>query len=235
MENQTTQRRRVKNKPTIKRLLANKCERERVRKINEAFEILKTHIPYCDSGRIRTKLDVLKFAIDYIQILTKMVSQSEAATLLRTPRLENESAFMLSTEGSETESLRSSSEMFSVRLDEASAFPFDDQQSQLGITSPTLSDDEVFFGADLTNDENLTGQYPAWSDNQSGFHQAQTYHHNEQHTPLRTYSFDEQPQDVSPFWLNQANGIARAVMSLNGSTTPPSDSNNNELAEWLHL
>jgi hypothetical protein len=131
MENQTTQRRRVKNKPTIKRLLANKCERERVRKINEAFEILKTHIPYCDSGRIRTKLDVLKFAIDYIQILTKMVSQSEAATLLRTSQLENESAFMLSTEGSETESLRSSSEMFPVRLDEASAFPFDDQQSQL--------------------------------------------------------------------------------------------------------
>ena len=122
---------RMKNKPTIKRLLANKCERERVRKINEAFEILKTHIPYCDSGRIRTKLDVLKFAIDYIQILTKMVSQSEAATLLKMTQLEKNAAFSLSTATSTTESPRTSNEMFPECLEGATAFPFGDQNSQL--------------------------------------------------------------------------------------------------------
>lgn len=88
MENEkTTKPQRLKMKPTIKRLLANKCERERVRKINEAFEILKTHIPYCDSNRIRTKLDVLKFAIDYIEVLTKMVSKNEAEFLLKSSQL----------------------------------------------------------------------------------------------------------------------------------------------------
>lgn len=124
-------RTRMKNKPTIKRLLANKCERERVRKINEAFEILKTHIPYCDSGRIRTKLDVLKFAIDYIEILTKMVSQSEAATLLKMTQLEKNSAFKLSTETSTTESPRTSNEMFPEGLEGATTFPFGDQNCQL--------------------------------------------------------------------------------------------------------
>lgn len=129
----TTTRRRVnqKNKPTIKRLLANKCERERVRKINEAFEILKKHIPYCDSGRIRTKLDVLKFAIDYIQILTKMVSQNEAAMLLRTSQMEKIPDFLFGAGASEAESPGSSGEIFPTRLEETSAFLPDDQQSQL--------------------------------------------------------------------------------------------------------
>lgn len=128
---ETTTRTRMKNKPTIKRLLANKCERERVRKINEAFEILKTHIPYCDSGRIRTKLDVLKFAIDYIKILTKMVSQSEATTLLKMTQLEKSTAFKLRAGTSTSESPRTSNEMFPEGLDRASAFPFGDQNSQL--------------------------------------------------------------------------------------------------------
>ena len=128
MDNKTTQKRRTKNKPTIKRLLANKCERERVRKINEAFEILKTHIPYCDSGRIRTKLDVLKFAIDYIQILTKMVSQSEVdTTVLQTAQLEKKSAQLLGSRGSKDDSQGLGNEMFPAHLDGASAFPFDDQ------------------------------------------------------------------------------------------------------------
>jgi hypothetical protein len=129
MENQTTRRRRAKNKPTIKRLLANKCERERVRKINEAFEILKSHIPYCDSGRIRTKLDVLRFAIDYIQILTKMGAQTEAEAILRQSQLE--SGFVLSAEADETETRRPSNETFPAHLEGASTFPFDDQNSQL--------------------------------------------------------------------------------------------------------
>jgi hypothetical protein len=128
MENKTTQKRRVKNKPTIKRLLANKCERERVRKINEAFEILKTHIPYCDSGRIRTKLDVLKFAIDYIQILTKMVSQSEAETkLLQTAQLEKKSALVFGSRASENDSPGKMNELFPANLEGESAFPFADQ------------------------------------------------------------------------------------------------------------
>lgn len=132
MESHRTQKRRVKNKPTIKRLLANKCERERVRKINEAFEMLKTHIPYCDSGRIRTKLDVLKFAIDYIQILTKMVSQSEAAMLLWTSQIGGESGFTSSVEKPENEDSASSNEAVSLsQLHEARPLPFDDQNSQL--------------------------------------------------------------------------------------------------------
>lgn len=101
MENQSPPRRRTsqKNKPVIKRLLANKCERERVRKINEAFEVLKTHIPYCDAGRIRTKLDVLKFAIDYIQILSKMVSQNEAAMLLKASQMDGTGLGFANDEG----------------------------------------------------------------------------------------------------------------------------------------
>ena len=121
----------MNNKPTIKRLLANKCERERVRKINEAFEILKTHIPYCDSGRIRTKLDVLRFAIDYIKILNKMVSQSEAAMPLRTSQLEKRSGFVSHAEGSETGSPTSANKMSLAGQEGATAFPFDNQMSQM--------------------------------------------------------------------------------------------------------
>ena len=111
-----------KNKPVIKRLLANKCERERVRKINEAFEVLKTHIPYCDSGRIRTKLDVLKFAIDYIQILNKMVSQNEAAMLLKASQLTKES---LDFESVDLRSTKVGDIQFNV---EQFMFPFNDHQ-----------------------------------------------------------------------------------------------------------
>lgn len=111
-----------KSKPVIKRLMANKCERERVRKINEAFEVLKTHIPYCDSGRIRTKLDVLKFAIDYIQILSKMVSQNEAAMLLKASQLNKGGQGFDSVDLSPIKS----DEIYGV---EQFTFPFNEHQS----------------------------------------------------------------------------------------------------------
>lgn len=128
---QTSQRGRLKNKPTIKRLLANKCERERVRKINEAFDVLKTHIPYCDSGRIRTKLDILKFAIDYIQILTKMVSQSDATSVLINTQLETTSLATLGALENETESRVTLNKITSASgvPKGANMFPFEDQES----------------------------------------------------------------------------------------------------------
>ncbi len=105
------------------------------------------------------------------------------------------------------------------------------------MTSPTPSDEEVLFGFNLTNDENLMGQYHAsWSDYQS--HQPQTHHHSElpQHTVLRASSLEEQRQDILPFQPYQENDISKAVMSLDERTTPPwSDSNESELAAWLHL
>lgn len=128
MENQNGPRRRTnqKNKPVIKRLLANKCERERVRKINEAFEVLKTHIPYCDSGRIRTKLDVLKFAIDYIQILSKMVSQNEAAMLLKASQMEG-TGF-----GNDEVTSPKSTEFYYP--EGSTAFPFTEQSTSLMVS-----------------------------------------------------------------------------------------------------
>ena len=57
-----------------KRLIANQSERNRVRKLNAAFVSLKQHIPYCDVDRIRTKLDILHFAMEYIRLLQIMAS-----------------------------------------------------------------------------------------------------------------------------------------------------------------
>ena len=48
----------------IKRQAANKCERERVKILNKAFDILKKYVQCYDSTiEIRTKHDVLKFVI----------------------------------------------------------------------------------------------------------------------------------------------------------------------------
>ena len=111
MKTQTAQK---KGKQTTNRLAANKCERKRVRKLNEAFEILKKHVQSHNPAiEMRTKHDVLKSAIDYIQILQKMASQSEAVVnLLRAPPMETESIDSIQLIDSKTER----NEMHSPRL-----------------------------------------------------------------------------------------------------------------------
>lgn len=133
MKNQTAQTRGLKSKQTIKRLAANKCERERVRKLNEAFESLKKHVQCHDPTiEIRTKHDVLKFAIDYIQILQKSVSQSEAAgNILRATQMETESILMLNAETRDVKSPRPSNKPFPAVLDPQDPARFDQQKSLL--------------------------------------------------------------------------------------------------------
>ena len=111
MNTQTAQK---KGKQTINRLVANKCERKRVRKLNEAFEILKKHVQSHNPAiEMRTKHDVLKSAIDYIQILQKIASQSGAVVnLLRAQPLETESIDWIQLIDSKTER----NEMDSPRL-----------------------------------------------------------------------------------------------------------------------
>ena len=52
-----------------KRLLANRHERERVRKMNDAYEELRSTIPNYEETRVKTKLELLRIAINYIQTL----------------------------------------------------------------------------------------------------------------------------------------------------------------------
>ena len=52
-----------------KRLLANRHERERVRKMNDAYEELRSTIPNYEETRVKTKLELLKIATNYIQTL----------------------------------------------------------------------------------------------------------------------------------------------------------------------
>lgn len=62
-----------------KRSVANRRERQRVEKINQAFALLKKRIPFCDSRLLRTKIDVLKYAIEYIRILRIMLRANDGS------------------------------------------------------------------------------------------------------------------------------------------------------------
>ena len=52
-----------------KRILANRHERERVRKMNDAYEELRSTIPNYEETRVKTKLELLRIATNYIQSL----------------------------------------------------------------------------------------------------------------------------------------------------------------------
>ena len=52
-----------------KRVLANRRERDRVRKMNDAFEELRSTIPSHEDTRVKTKLELLRIATNYIQSL----------------------------------------------------------------------------------------------------------------------------------------------------------------------
>ena len=52
-----------------KRILANRHERERVRKMNDAYEELRCTIPNYEETRVKTKLELLRIATNYIQSL----------------------------------------------------------------------------------------------------------------------------------------------------------------------
>jgi len=61
--------RRKRQMSKEKRLLANRHERERVRKMNDAYEELRSTIPNYEETRVKTKLELLRIAINYIQTL----------------------------------------------------------------------------------------------------------------------------------------------------------------------
>ena len=52
-----------------KRILANQHERERVRKMNDAYEELRKTIPNYEETRMKTKLELLLIATNYIKTL----------------------------------------------------------------------------------------------------------------------------------------------------------------------
>ena len=59
-----------------KRILANRRERERVRKMNDAFEELRCVIPNYEETRVKTKLELLRIATNYIQNLKDHIQNS---------------------------------------------------------------------------------------------------------------------------------------------------------------
>ena len=59
-----------------KRILANRRERERVRKMNDAFEDLRSTIPNYEETRVKTKLELLRIATNYIQSLKEHIQSS---------------------------------------------------------------------------------------------------------------------------------------------------------------
>ena len=67
-----------------KRLLANRHERERVRKMNNAYEELRSTIPNYEETRVKTKLELLRIATNYIQTLKNTIKASLIAAT--TPR-----------------------------------------------------------------------------------------------------------------------------------------------------
>ena len=61
-----------------KRVLANRRERERVRKMNDAFEELRSTIPNQEETRVKTKLELLRIATNYIQSLKNSIKKSSS-------------------------------------------------------------------------------------------------------------------------------------------------------------
>lgn len=71
-----TKKPRKRQMSRAKRVLANRRERERVRKMNDAFEELRSTIPNYEETRVKTKLELLRIATNYIQSLKEHVQSS---------------------------------------------------------------------------------------------------------------------------------------------------------------
>lgn len=71
-----TKKPRKRQMSRAKRILANRRERERVRKMNDAFEELRSTIPNYEETRVKTKLELLRIATNYIQNLKERIHGS---------------------------------------------------------------------------------------------------------------------------------------------------------------
>ena len=71
-----TKKPRKRQMSRAKRILANRRERERVRKMNDAFEELRSTIPNYEETRVKTKLELLRIATNYIQSLKDHIQRS---------------------------------------------------------------------------------------------------------------------------------------------------------------
>ncbi len=60
----------------------NARERNRVKQVNCGFEVLRAHIPTAAKAKKMSKVDTLKHAVEYIQILQQMLSEKESTTSL---------------------------------------------------------------------------------------------------------------------------------------------------------
>ncbi|XP_068742467.1 neurogenic differentiation factor 1-like [Montipora capricornis] len=67
--NNRSKKPRKRNMSREKRILANQHERERVRKMNDAYEELRRAIPNYEETRMKTKLELLLIATNYIKTL----------------------------------------------------------------------------------------------------------------------------------------------------------------------
>ena len=67
IEDQTKKPAQKRQMSREKRLLANRHERERVRRMNDAYEQLRSTIPNYEETRVKTKLELLRIATNYIQ------------------------------------------------------------------------------------------------------------------------------------------------------------------------
>lgn len=71
-----TKKTRKRQMSRAKRVLANRRERERVRKMNDAFEELRCVIPNYEETRVKTKIELLRIATSYIQSLKDCTQNS---------------------------------------------------------------------------------------------------------------------------------------------------------------
>ena len=71
-----TKKTRKRQMSRAKRVLANRRERERVRKMNDAFEELRCVIPNYEETRVKTKIELLRIATSYIQSLKDYIQNS---------------------------------------------------------------------------------------------------------------------------------------------------------------
>ena len=71
-----TKKPRKRQMSRAKRILANRRERERVRKMNDAYEELRSAIPNYEETRVKTKLELLRIATNYIQSLKDYIQNS---------------------------------------------------------------------------------------------------------------------------------------------------------------
>ncbi len=73
----------------------NARERNRVKQVNNGFEMLREHIPGCEQDKKMSKVDTLRHAVEYIRNLQKMLTEQQkgaVAALVKVEKKEEDTA-----------------------------------------------------------------------------------------------------------------------------------------------